>query len=285
MKLANFLKLFENYPEDCEVYLSFKGIDNTSKVFKTCQYNGDVIVCGAPDVVEDIPLEEETTENTVYNMDDSFRIYSFDKGDIIEYKHGQTKIKYENKATDNETDNEYTDLDLSFVGGLRDFLEAFPEDMPINIHIDGHPLGIINKIQKTEFEYYTHVYPDGDVGTEMNDELIIEYGIPLYNGNSLPLKDSTPNFWEHEVERVIAEPIIDYFTQNGKHTLQEAIGDEGNLNWGILIEEIRDNIYKYYQLHYRINGGMDSNGKLHLYDENETFKKPVKIEKENQENN
>lgn len=274
MKLEKFIEMLKEYPMDAEIQLYDK-YSYHKDIFKIVKlaYDDKVLLCPLQSCLELIGEDDDEYEKVSYNVDDTFETYSGKTWDTVTGTIDDFKVMI--KAEGNEYDEEvsYNDDSFSHVGGLVRFLSSFPDDTPVNIKSGEAHTGVIHEITKRTIEYFTGVDPrDGDVISDFSDELFIEFGVPVSGyegGGSFPLKDNYPISYSDEVPKVIAEPIQKYF--NDKNiTLSEIEKKE----WSDVVIAVKDNIYKYYQLHYRLNGSWDSNGYFHPYDKNEYYTKP-----------
>ena len=259
MRLDKFIEILKQYPEDSEVYMGNHGTDDNCKIFSVTATDdgGSVIISNQPHALEHA-LDLENDENTQINKDDTFSLYSIETGDVVEYKYGEYNVKYKNKYRDGDSFDEYqwfSEPNLEYVGGLRRFLSAFDDGMRINIKSGESHAGVIHEIHKSEVCYLVGTYDD--VGEECEDELFLIYGVPIScfeGGGSFPLTDNKPWGFSDEINSVIAQPIIKYFTKDGEYELKKIITPQEAKEWGSVIEDIKTELLHYYSFSYRLNG-------------------------------
>ena len=279
MKLGKFIEMLKEYPMDAEIQLYDKyGYDkNIFKIGKLA-YDNKILLSPLQSCLEEIGADDEEYEKVSYNVDDTFNTYSYTSDNTVSGTVDDFKVMI--KAEDVEYSDEvsYKDDSFSHVGGLVKFLSSFPDDMPVNLKCCESHSGVIHEITKMTIEYFTGVDPrDGDVISDFSDELFLEFGVPVSGwdgGGTFPLRDNYPWYSSGEVEKVIAEPLRDYFKEHNIHLSE----DEAN-KWSDIVRAIKDNLYKYYSLTYRLNGSWDSNGYFHPFDKDELYIKP-KFEEE-----
>ena len=279
MILKDFIKLLKEFPEDKPVHIGIKGYWSSEDIMMVTLKDDQIHILTKPEILEEIPEIVENSNKIKYNLYDTFSLYSLNNGDILEYNNEQYNIIFKNIFKGEQSFDEYEeyyDKELSYVGGLKKFLQAFPDNMKVNIKVGDYHTGIIHNIEKKNISYLIGTYDNVD--EEYYDELFLQYGIPISGyegGGSVPLTDNTPDIWSDEVSKVIAEPIINYFKENNiSLTIKE------NKEWGGIVEEIKNKLFQNYHLEYRLNGSWDSNGYFHPYNEKELFKKPDTIEEE-----
>lgn len=283
MKLEKFIEMLKEYPGDAEIQLydKYSYHKNIFKIVKLA-YDDKVLLCPLQSCVELIGADDEEYEKVSYNVDDTFETYSGKTWDTVSGTVDDFKVMI--KAEGNEYDEEvsYNDDSFSHVGGLVRFLSSFPDDTPVNIKSSEAHTGVIHEITKRTIEYFTGVDPrDGDVISDFSDELFIEFGVPVSGwdgGGTFPLRDNYPWYSSGEVEKVIAEPIREYFKEN-----DITLSEEEAHKWSDVTRVIKDNLYKYYSLTYRLNGSWDSNGYFHPHDKDEIYIKPKFKEEEEED--
>ena len=276
MKVRDLKKLLANYDDDLEIRIHDNSTFVTENLFGLGVQDNILFLLSNPKTIQHLKSLKMVLQDVQFNVDDTFSLYDEKTGDVLEFKNNKITLNYENKYDDDYTVYEiYDDPDFETAGGLIRFLQAFPKSTPINISIGDCRTGAIHEIRKENVCYLVGTMDDVD--EECQEELFLEYGVRISEwcgGGTHTLHDNTPDPFTKEVQGVIAEPIKNYFSQDGKLNLQDTLTEDEARNWGIIIEEIVSNIYKYYNLHYRINGSLDSNGYTHPYDKNEFFTKP-----------
>lgn len=281
MKIKNFIDLLKKFPEDSEIKClgqenNYEFEDNFKDIVSLSQKDDEVYIIPKPRYLEELKYIHDKMDNIEFNNYDSFELYSSKTGDIINYTPSKLSMVYKNLYDEEKEPYDdyelYSDPDFLYVGGLIKFLSVFPKTMKVNIKMGDEYSGDIHEIKKRRICYYTGVNPeDGDVYEDCEDELFLIYGVPVSGwcgGGSFPLTDNTP--WNDEVSRVIFEPLVNYFKKQ-----KSEVSDEEKRIWSNIIDEIKDNLYKYYKFSYRLNGSWDSNGYFHPYDKDNLFKKPV----------
>lgn len=280
MKLEKFIEMLKEYPGDAEIQLydKYSYHKNIFKIVKLA-YDDKVLLCPLQSCVELIGADDDEYEKVSYNVDDTFETYSGKTWDTVSGTVDDFKVMIEAEKDEYEDEYSYKSRDFGYVGGLVQFLSAFPDDMRVNLIGSEAHTGVIHEITKRTIEYFTGVDPrDGDVISDFSEELFLEFGVPVSGwdgGGTFPLRDNYPWYSSGEVEKVIAEPLRDYFKEHNIHLSE----DEAN-KWSDIVRAIKDNLYKYYSLTYQLNGSWDSNGSFHPHDKDEIYIKPVFEEEE-----
>lgn len=279
MKLEKFIEMLSEYPMDMEIKIGDKYSYNKN-IFKIGKlaYDDCILISPLECSLEEIGNDDEEYEKVSYNVDDTFNTYSHTTGDAVTGKYDDFKVMFKAEECEYDEGHSYKDRQFDYVGGLVQFLSSFPDNTPVNITCgEAHP-GVIHEIHKRTIEYFTGVDPrDGDVISDFVDELFLEYGIPISGwdgGGSFPLRDNYLWYSSDEIPKLIAEPIRKHFQDKNIQ-----LSDEEAKKWGSIVLAIKDNLYKYYNFTYRLNGSWDSNGSYHPHDKDELYIKP-KFEEE-----
>lgn len=273
MKIKDLKLLLGEFDEDLEIILSDYYSDWDKDIFQLSQvrgkYGGEsyVRLCSAPECVEDLNWVDENAEKTVFDIHSSFNLYDCSTGDYVNYQNGELNTIYHNISEDTQScdeDEVYESTDFLTSGGLRKFFAGVPNGTPVNIKICGIGNLKIQSIRKYDCEYLCGTIDNVDYYNQT--ELFLIPSIELYGGKLLSLKDSV--IWWNEKDEILQ--LID-------SVLREFFMESKDIN---IVEEIYKKLCKYYHIHRRVNGSSDSNGLVHLYDENNPFMKYSKEDKE-----
>lgn len=272
MNVSDLICVLEQFPSDCGVFLGDCFCCDVKNLFAVYDDGvGGVVLCDSPECVDGVGFLKENMGKVWFNVYDSFTLYDSMSGDYVSYRDGDLYGLYENLNSDICSCNDfdcYMSDDFLTVGGLKKFFDGVPNGTPVNLIVrEGIEQGVINSIQKFDVEYLT-----GDVENveyENITELGLVFGLPLYGSDdSLKLNDSVLKYEEEEIENLIKTNLKSFFTENNIN-----LSDNEKESWLDFVVRLCESLHNYYDIYRRVNGSVDSNGLLHLYDMNEPFKK------------
>lgn len=272
MKISELITALKEFPQDMEIKCCDAHFNNEWDIFKITEYYDEydtkVYLTWKPYLIEDVKAyhKHPNVKKNWYNPYDKFELRN-EKGDCIVWSDEYCETTYSNIMDYNDYERNYVYESPNFrtVGGLKNFLKHFKDNMKINITLnDGATSGVIHKIHKKDIGYLVGNYDYVD--EEIYEELFFEYGEELYNGDTISLKNSNIPYNSKELIECLSEPIRDKFIKDKIN-----LTDKENLSWGEVLEKQRNNLYKYYTIHRRLNASRDSNGYYHLFDEEYPF--------------
>ena len=256
MKTSEFITALQEFPEDSEIYIADSDGEFKSPIFKLMHFKewNCLGVSTVPRYVAVAHMTRNVGDKRWINPYDNFYMWD-DQSNIMKWsesKYNKTRLEIAYKQSNDDYDKWYSDMiefqeDFHTVGGLIKILRNFDKNNTINLQT-GQGLMSIHSVRKESREYISG-HPDA-LEYPVFDEIDLVAGFNTDKG-MISVEDSGLTWFE--LRDLIEDKLLEY-KEKGDMTIAE-VADK-------LSRELTSN----YRFNCRINGSIDCNGFIHMFD-------------------